>query len=210
MCVCVSVCVCEEAVTLSWHHHPVCHLFLSLTSPCFPPCGQHAHTYALSLCLCLTCLSHTHMICEHTSHALTCIVWMLRLNKCIGTHVTHTHLSKCTDDHMLHIMQWMSLTMYAAWSRMGDSNISNHIIVTEKSFHYKSTVEFVLYLSIYVAALHDGCHVRVCVCVLNSCRRQIAEGFCLLQGQACPSLQASALWWLSWRWSVSDRRDHMC
>lgn len=168
MCVCVSVCVCEEAVTLSWHHHPVCHLFLSLTSPCFPPCGQHAHTYALSLCLCLTCLSHTHMICEHTSHALTCIVWMLRLNKCIGTHVTHTHththLSKCTDDHMLHIMQWMSLTMYAAWSRMGDSNISNHIIVTEKSFHYKSTVEFVLYLSIYVAALHDGCHVRVCVC----------------------------------------------
>lgn len=35
--------------------------------------------------------------------------------------------------------------------------------------------------------------VCVCVCVLNSCRRQIAEGFCLLQGQACPSLQASAL-----------------
>lgn len=57
--------------------------------------------------------------------------------------------------------------MYAVWSRMGDSNISNHIIVTEKSFHYKSTVEFVLYLSIYVAALHDGCHVRVCVCVCS-------------------------------------------
>lgn len=192
----------------------------------YPVANTHRHTHrqtqtlslsfslplsfslSLSHSLPLTRLSHIQcMICERTGHTLTSAVWMHIMNKCMHTH------TPMQINRQLHATYYTMNVLINIPHALDNMIVKQQIVGIEKcylGFLFKHNLFFGFNMSFLCQCIIVSVCTYVCVSsVLGSCWRQIAEGFCLLQGQACPRPQASAVRWLSWRWSVSDRRDHM-